>query len=185
MSYTRRLAALGLATLASIAVGCAAAPLNKPIEGGPVDTGSGTLASARAYLEGRWSLVSYEVFPPGKDPVKLNGSGTLTYDTHSNLDVQIRVDPQTGEALERVGIINNRGVISTTGRTVVDMQNHTLTYVIEGQRGSMNNADAGPLAMNRKRYWDVQGNILTLTTKSDDGKPLSVGRWEKEAPIKN
>ena len=40
-------------------------------------------------------------------------------------------------------------------------------------------APSGPLALNRKRYWVVEGNVLTLTTKADDGKDLSVAKWQK------
>ena len=36
--------------------GCSAAPRQRPVEGGPVDTGAGTLTSARKFLEGRWTL---------------------------------------------------------------------------------------------------------------------------------
>jgi len=40
-------------------------------------------------------------------------------------------------------------------------------------------APSGPLALNRKRHWVVEGNVLTLTTKADDGKALSVAKWQK------
>jgi hypothetical protein len=36
--------------------------------------------------------------------------------------------------------------------------------------------------LNRPRYWEIDGNKLTLTTKGDDGEPTSIGRWEKAAP---
>jgi hypothetical protein len=42
-----------------------------------VDTGAGTLTSARKFLEGRWTLESFEVRPPGKAPILLKGQGTL------------------------------------------------------------------------------------------------------------
>ena len=37
--------------------------------------------------------------------------------------------------------------------------------------------------MNRPRHWEVAGSLLTLTTRGDDGKPLSVGRWRKRNAI--
>ncbi|HET9383678.1 MAG TPA: hypothetical protein VFO67_00925, partial [Gemmatimonadales bacterium] len=51
--------------LAVAAAGCAGAPRTAPIKGGPVETGSGTVEAARKFLEGRWSLTSFEVFPAG------------------------------------------------------------------------------------------------------------------------
>ena len=156
---------------------CAAAPRERPVKMGPVDKGPGTLAAARSYLEGRWSLLSYEVMPPGVSPISVEGSGTLNYDAYGNLDVEIRTTPEIAERLAKAGVPSDQGVISTKGRAVVDMQAHTLTYVLEGQPAF--GAPSGPLAMNRPRYWQVEGNVLTLTTKDADGRPLAVGRWQK------
>ncbi len=155
--------------------GCAAAPINKPIDLGPVATGSGSLVEARKYLEGRWTLESFEVHPPGKPVVTLKGQGTLTYDEFSNLAMEIRTDQATADLLSAAGIDVQSGTISSRGRTAVDMQNKTLTYIIEGQPASA----TGPLATRRPRYWQVDGNLLTLTTKDDAGNPASIGKWRK------
>ena len=64
-----------------------------------------------------------------------------------------------------------------SGRTAIDIQARTLTYFFAGQAPL--GAPSGPLALNRTRYWQVADNILTLTTRGDDGQPLSVGRWQK------
>lgn len=166
------------AILAALATGaCAAKPINKPMGLGTVDTGAGSLTAARQYLEGRWSLVSYQLFPAGQPPIQLEGNGTLTYDEFGNMDVQIRVEPATAQALERAGVTTDQGVISTKGRTAVDMQAHTLTYILSGQPTFA--APTGPLALSLKRYWAVDGNILTLQTRAADGKPLSEGKWQK------
>jgi hypothetical protein len=54
------------------------------------------------------------------------------------------------------------------------MQNRTLTYIIQGQPAS-----TGPLAVTRPRYWEVEADLLTLTTRGDDGQAASVGRWRR------
>jgi hypothetical protein len=149
-----------------------------PQKGGPVPTGAGSTAAARRFLEGRWGLLSFEVFPPGRPPLSVAGEGVLTYDAYGNMDVQIRVDEATAKQLETVGIPSTRGTISTSGRTAVDLQSHTLTYFIEGQPPL--GAPSGPLALNRPRHWEVEGDVLTLTTRGDDGQPLSVARWRKQ-----
>ena len=153
-------------------VGFSSAPRQR--QGGPVDQGRGSLTAARKFLEGRWSLESFEVYPEGKAPIALKGSGTLTYDNFGNLKVDIRADQATGDLLRAAGIDIRDGVISSDGRTAVDMQNRTLTYVVTGQTPS-----TGPLALSRPRHWQVEGDLLTLTTKDDAGKPLSIGRWRK------
>jgi hypothetical protein len=144
---------------------------------GKVDTGPGSLTAARKYLEGRWSLMSFEVFPPGESPIRVSGSGMLTYDAFGNLEMEIRVDDQTATGLRAVGIPITDGKLSTSGRTVVNLQARTLTYVIKGQPPV--GAPSGPLALNRPRHWEVEGNVLTLTTKGDGDQPLSIARWQK------
>jgi len=166
-----------------LVAGCAAGPLNKPIKQGPVATGAGSLAEARKYLEGRWKLVSYQIRPAGRPPIELitGGSGTLSYDGFGNLDMQIRVtDAKIADDLRLAGIPLTGGVLSTTGRTAIDMQAKTLTFILEGQNPLVTSAPVGPLAMTRPRYWDVNGNVLTLTTRDDAGQPISISRWEKE-----
>jgi hypothetical protein len=154
---------------------CAAAPINKPIKVGDVDTGSGSVTAARKFLEGRWTLESFEVHPPGKPVVNLKGMGTLTYDDFGNLRMEIRADQAASDQLRAAGIDIRDGIISSDGRTAVDMPNRTLTYVIQGQPPT----GTGPLAMNRPRHWQVDGDVLTLTTRDDAGNVASVGRWRK------
>lgn len=156
---------------------CSSVPWEGPIKGGPTETGAGTLAAARKYLEGRWSLVSYEVYPPDGPAITLQGTGILTFDEFANLTIDIRADKASAAVLEKAGIQTTNGTLLTSGRTVVDMQARTLTYVIEGQPPL--GAPSGPLALNRPRHWEVEGNLLTLTIKGDDGRPVSIGRWEK------
>jgi hypothetical protein len=178
MSHIKRLVTLVGATIIAVnAGGCASAPRQRAVEGGPVDTGPGTTRTARDYLEGRWSLMSFEVFPPGKGSIAVPGSGTLVYDEYGNLKMDLRVDEATSRTLAGVGIPITNGLLSTDGRVVVDMAGRKLTYMIDGQAPI--GESAGPLATNRPRYWQVEGNVLTLTTRDDQGNPLSVGRWQK------
>jgi len=156
--------------------GCAAAPRERPIELGPVDTGPQTLASARRFLEGRWRLETFEIHQPGMPPLLLNGSGTLIYDAMSNLRMEVRADQASADMLRAAGIDIRDGIISTDGRTAIDLQNRTLTYVLEGQAPLV---QRGPLAMERPRHWVVDADTLILTTNDDAGLPLSVARWKR------
>jgi hypothetical protein len=163
---------------ALVVFACAPSPRQRPILLSEVPGGAGSLVEARKYLEGRWTLQSYEVFPPGAPPIELKGRGTLTYDQFGNLEIEVHADKASVPYLSRAGIETTNGVLMTKGRTAVDMQQHTLTYMLEGQPPL--GAPSGPLALNRPRYWQVDGNILTLTTRDDEGKPTSVGRWVKQ-----
>ena len=109
--------------LGNLAAGCGAAAGERPIQGGPVDSGAGTLTSGRKFLEGRWVLESFEVYPSGSPPVILKGAGTLVYDDFGNLTMEIQADEGSSDVLRRAGIDIRDGVISTAGRTAIDMQN--------------------------------------------------------------
>jgi hypothetical protein len=165
--------AIAVCLLAWATTGCSGAPRQRPVEMGPVDQGAGTLSSARKFLQGRWALESFEVYPPGKGPIVLKGAGSLNYDEFGNLQMEIRADEASADLLRAAGIDIRDGRISSEGRTAVDMQNRTLTYVVPGQSGS------GPLSLSRPRHWVVDGDQLTLTTKDEAGKPLSVGHWRR------
>jgi hypothetical protein len=174
MKIERRMTAvIILGLLLGAHVGCKSAPRQRPVKGGDVDEGAGTIKSARKFLEGRWNLESFEVYPPGKAPISVKGTGTLSYDDFGNLKIDIRTDEKTSDALRSAGIDIRDGVISSEGRTAVDMQNHTLTYIVPGQGGP------GPLSLSRPRHWEVAQDLLTVTTKDDAGKPLSVGKWRR------
>jgi hypothetical protein len=170
MTIVLRIAVVALAA-------CAAACGPK---GAPVETGPGSVEAGRRFLEGRWGLVSFDVFPPNRAPIAIKGDGSLTYDEFGNLAIDIRVDdPVVARELEFAGIPLTNGRIQSSGRAVLDMQARMLTYILEGQPALVSTAPAGPLAFTRPRYWELNGNTVTLTTRGDDGKPASVGRWQK------
>jgi hypothetical protein len=174
-SFASALLAAGI----GLAPACAAKPIQKPLEGGAVDTGPGTLAAARRYLEGTWALESFEVYPASGPPIVLKGTGRLTYDAYGNMRVEVQTDPGTGGLLRKAGVENVDGRISSDGRTIVDVQARTLAYVVEGQPTGKTEV-LGPLALRRLRHWQVDGNLLTLTTKDDAGQPLSISKWRKQ-----
>jgi hypothetical protein len=174
-------AALFAATAACAAatVACVGAPRQRQLALERVQTGrAGTLADARKFLQGRWALESFEVRPPGKAPIFPKGSGVMTYDDFGNMRIEIRADEASSDLLRAAGINIRDGIISSDGRTVIDLQNKTLTYFVEGQASSLKTG-GGPLAPNKPRHWEVTGNVLTLTTRDDNGAPVAISRWKK------
>jgi hypothetical protein len=163
--------------LLGAAAACAPAPRVRPVKGGDVDAGPESLTAARKFLEGRWTLESFEVFPPGKPAITLKGAGTLNYDEFGNLRIEIRADEKSADLLRAAGVEMRDGTISSDGRTVVDLQNRTLSYVLPGQ--TVGAPAAGPLSPSRLRHWEVKGDLLFLSTWDDNGKPLSTGRWKR------
>lgn len=171
----------GSACVAALVIGlagCAASPRQRPREGGPVDTGAGTLTAARQYLEGRWALESFRLYPSGQaEPVLVAAEGTVSYDEYSNMTMDVRGDAAAVAALKAAGVPATNTGFSTSGRVVVDMTKKTLTYMMS-KDGSVA-ASTSPLALNRPRHWEVTKDQLTLTTKDDAGKPLMVSVWRR------
>src|SRR5687767_4687213 len=126
-----RMSPIGLwiaATVAALAMPALASPGPQYYPKlGPTETGPGTVTAARKYLEGRWSLMSFELFSSDGPPVRVPGSGMLTYDDFGNLEIEIRVDAATVPLLDASGIPHANGVVSLKGRTAIDMQSQTLT----------------------------------------------------------
>jgi len=142
-----------------------------------------TQEDARSYLQGRWSLASFEVHPPGQTAILAKGTGQLTYDAQGNLKMQITAEPASVPLLEKAGIVLQKdakgfGVILTEGRAIVDLAARTLTYEV---KGAPVNGVPGPLSLARPRHYQVQGtNLLTLTTRDENGRPLAIATWRKE-----
>jgi len=178
MKIRREWTAVAITMSLAGAMACAASERQRVVSMGPVATGAGTTAAARKFLEGRWLLESAVITPPGGKPITLKGTGVLNYDDFGNLEMNIKADEASSDLLRAGGLVIPDGVISTTGRTAIDMQNKTLTYIVEGQASSMKTG-GGPLSPNKPRHWEVNGDVLTLTTKDDTGATASVSRWKK------
>jgi hypothetical protein len=171
MSHTRSLTALSLALLVTGAA-CTYKPRTEP-----PNTGQGTVNQARKYLEGTWSLVSFTVYDAVGTAFEMKGTGSLVYDDFGNMTMTLEADTATAALLAKAGLQMENNRFATKGKTIVDMQNRTLKYVLDGQFTSVTR---GPMAIERLRYWEVAGNGLTLTTRDDTGKPLSVGKWQRQ-----
>ena len=120
---------IGAGALVGLFVSCAPAPIYRPIKGGDVDTGVGTLEDVRARLKGTWALMAYEVYENGK-PRRLPAQGELTYDEFGNLKLVGQLKrTDTGSAAKPPMLLNY------SGRTVIDVRSHEfrLLDVNEGK----------------------------------------------------
>lgn len=163
MTNPCRVRAWALLVTALLTAHCAASPSRRPLDLEPVATGAGTLAEARRSLEGVWTLVSFEVRPPGRPAVPISATGRLTYDAYANLIMDVRADESAAQTLNDAGLVTTERRIAVKGRTGPDAAGPT----------------SGPLALSRPRHWQLADGVLTLTTHGDDGTPISVSRWKR------
>lgn len=165
--------------LGATAIGCTkyqSAPPAAPPSGH--EKGPQTLAQARQYLVGKWTLVTMDVYPPNAPAIKNAATGTMLYDEFSNMTVTMAFNPEAAKLAEKIGIPTKDGVLTTTGRTLIDIGQRSLSYVLEGEPDYR--PVRHPLDTNLPRYWEANGNRLTLRTKDTTGKLLTESIWQKQ-----
>jgi hypothetical protein len=166
-------------------VGCARSERQRPVQTNPIASGPDTVEAARKALEGRWTLLSLDVTAEDGRRATVEATGFLTSDAFGNLHVEYRLSEPGRQALEAIGVQQRDPVISTTGRVVIDTQEHKITYVGADAEKRAFDPDlaarrANPFALERARYYalDAEG-VLTLTTRHDNGGDASTSRWKK------
>lgn len=178
-----RVAVLAVPAVALLA-GCAASERQRPIPTSRVATSGDTLEAARKSLEGTWTLVSLEYnAETGQKAVVSGTTGRLVSDGFGNLEIEYRLSDEGRKMLSDMGLQSANPVISTTGRSVIDVDKRSVTYVDDKAQPFDPKAAAGrnnPFALERIRYYDIgPDGILTLSTRYDDGKDAAVSRWKK------
>lgn len=164
--------------------GCAASERQRPIQTSRVPTSGNTLEAARKQFDGRWTLVSLEYAAPDGRRATVEGTaGTLTADSFGNLEIEYRLSDGGLKALETLGFKTPSAVISTAGRSVIDVDQKSIVYVDDKAQpfdAKVAAARQNPFALERTRYYDFAADgQLTLKTRHDDGKDAAVSRWKK------
>ena len=74
-------------------------------------------------------------------------------------------------------------MISTTGRSVINVDQKSIVYVDDKAQPfdpELAAARQNPFALERTRYYEFRrGRALTLRTRHDDGKDAAVSKWKK------
>jgi hypothetical protein len=158
--------AFAMALVAAIGA-CAPAPIHRPIKGGPVDAGPGSLEAVRRQLQGHWTLESYDVIESGKRRTRA-ATGVLSYDEFGNLTRDGELREGQSAAARRPLLLNY------SGRTAID--------VTTGELRLLNVAAIGDaVSPDNVRHYDIPGSILTLSVVGPGGKVSAVSRWKKSA----
>jgi hypothetical protein len=164
--------------------GCAASERQRPIQTSPIATSGNTLQAARKQFEGKWTLVSLEYgSSEGKRALIEGTAGALTADGFGNLEIEYRMSEGGLRTLDGMGFKAPAPVISTRGRSVINVDQKSIVYVDESAKPFDPKAAAGranPFALERTRFYDFgPDGTLTLTTRYDDGKDAVVSKWKK------
>jgi hypothetical protein len=166
-------AALGITMAAASAAGCAAAPRQRPIKMGDVDTGKGSLEAERRRLLGTWSLLSYDMIGANGAKTHVAGQAQLTYDEFGNLKVVGEVNDPKIEGSHA------ESMLSYSGRAVIDPDKHEMR-LLDMKTGTSNTTDTEIVQPDAVRHYEFHdNNQLEITLKDEAGKTVGVTSWKR------
>jgi hypothetical protein len=148
-------------------------PRQRPVEGGAVEAGAGSLAAVRRQLEGTWNLVSADVLSAAGARTTLKASAVLTYDAYGNLSLK-------GDYEDPAANAEQKAALNFTGRAVIDTQRQVLRLLDVKQSESEFAALPAEMAARRERAYAFEGDLLTLTVKDSAGRVTAVNTWRKQ-----
>ena len=162
-----------VALLAAVSACASSRPRQRPIEGGAVNAGPGSLEGVRRQLEGSWDLVSAEIVSAAGVRQTMKAKAVLTYDAYGNLSLKgAYEDP--GATAEQTAALN------FTGRAVIDTQRQVLRLLdVKQSEGELATLPPDMLA-RRERAYAFEGDRLTLTVKDSTGRVTAVNTWRRQ-----
>lgn len=186
MQHHRFGVVLSLVAVVTVA-GCAAGPRGRPLPTERIEEGPNSTTAVRKQFEGHWSLVSFKASAPDGRQVNVDATGDLNFDGFGVLQIQYKMSDAGLKTLASMGVKQPNPVISTTGRVVIDTQQHRITYLADdfeekalGFDPKLAAARANPFALERIRYYSFNNDgTLTLSTKYEDGKDANVSQWKR------
>ena len=147
-------------------------PRVRPIEGGAVDTGAGSLESVRRQLQGTWNLASAEVVAADGTRRQVKASAVMTYDEFGNMSLKGAFEDPTVGA-------DHAATLNFTGRAVIDVQKRELRLLEAKQSESEFAALPPELNAARVRGYVFGLDTVTMTVKNAKGQVTAVNTWRK------
>lgn len=155
---------------------CAPAPIYRPIKGGDVDTGAGSLESVREQLKGTWALVGYEVYDNGK-PRRLPAQAEMTYDEFGNLKMHGQLKREAGATADAPPPL----LLNYSGRAVIDVKSHQLRLLdVNENKEPLPGAIADAVTPENVRRYDLKADTLALTVFDAKGQPTASSSWKRQ-----
>jgi hypothetical protein len=162
----------GVAAVALGAWGCHSAPVQKPIYGGPVETGPGSLEATRRAFEGTWKLQTLEVVDARGAHRRVKASGQLMYDAFGSMNVRGAIeDPALTDPL----------VIDFQGRIVIDTVRHEFYPADLVSDRPVDPSQIVPISPEKVRRYELSGNSLVVTYFDKAAKPTAVIHWSRSS----
>jgi hypothetical protein len=164
--------ALGL-----LAGGCAPAPIYRPIKGGDVDAGAGSLENVREQLKGTWALMAYEIYENGKAR-RLPAQGELIYDEFGN----VKMHGELKRAATAAAAAPPPMLLNYSGRAVIDVKSHQLRFLdVNPGKEPLPGAIADAVTPENVRRYDLKADTLVLTIFDAKSQPTASSSWKRQS----
>jgi hypothetical protein len=164
--------------LVAFAIGtsaCAPSARQRPVQGGPVNTGAGSLEATRRQLEGTWTMSKFEVLNAAGQLVAVRAKATLSYDAFGNLAIKgVLLEPLPGQTS-----VTDAPALQYTGKAMIDNAKHELVLV--GMEASVQPDPAilAKVGMDARRKYEVTASQLTMSAMDAQGKITSRATYTK------
>jgi hypothetical protein len=172
-------ASLVIVVLAAISAGtgCAipAAPRQRPIELGAVDTGPGSLVSVRKQLEGSWDLVALEVRDAAGKMAPAQATGVLTYDAYGNMQVRGRLNESLPDASAPLA----SATIEYSGQIVIDPQRSEFRMTGQQPTAPLDPELKSVLRLSRVRRYELSADVLKIHVLDEGNAVVATTTFRK------
>jgi hypothetical protein len=164
---TRCLCLHGLTVIALAAgVACGPSARQRPVEGGPVATGPGSLEFTRKQLQGTWTLTRLEVANAQGTLQPVRAKAQLTYDAFGNLAMKgVLEEPLPGQTT-----ITDAPALVYTGRAVIDTARQEIQLTDLDAKLAPDPSILAAAATTSRRKYAFEGNQLTLWVVDASGR---------------
>jgi len=171
-----RLLAVTLAVAPALWLGaCAASPRQRPVEGGPVSTGAGSLEATRRQLEGTWTLTTFEVLNQSGQLTAVRAKAQLSYDAFGNLTMKgVLEEPLPGETT-----VTSAPALVYSGRAVIDTARQELLFMGVEAGIKPDPSIEAAIALSARRKYAIEGNQLTISVVDAQGRTTTRATYTK------
>jgi hypothetical protein len=175
-SVASRFLAVTLALAPALWLGaCAPSARQRPVEGGPVDTGAGSLEATRRQLEGTWTLTKFEVLNQSGQLTVVRAKAQLTYDAFGNLTMKgVLEEPLPGETT-----VTGAPALVYSGRAVIDTARQELQLMGIESSIKPDPSIQAAIAVSARRKYAFEGNQLTISVVDAQGRTTSRATYTK------
>lgn len=155
---------------AAAAIGCSAAPRQRPVKGSDVQTSAGSVEAVRRQLQGTWTLVALESVPPsgGTRRVPISATGTLIYDEFGNMTIDAHTSDPAAPVAAR-----EKNQLVFKGQAVIDVVNHELK--LTALTGNVDPNEV--LSPDRRRKYEFNADTLKLSSFDERGQVTAISTW--------